>query len=190
MGAELSAGVAQMASGQQASGQQNTAKYETDPNLQRTAGIPCIVCGEDALWIRDTCSQCKEAQYCSEACKATDARFHKLLCTSLKYFTEPPNNGYRRAVVFDYDSDEPRFVWIPVKTVGGAESPEHYLATLIEGEVGCIPIDTNAVRGRVLQNRITVYFSKDENVIKRGNECVAAVVKAAKPWDGMTESST
>jgi hypothetical protein len=108
----------------------------------------------------------------------------------LKYFTEPPNNSYRRAIVFDYNNNKPRFVWIPVKTVDGAESPEHYLATLIEGEVGCIPIDTNAVRCRVLQNRITVYFSKDENVIKRGNECVAAVVKAAKPWDGMTESST
>jgi hypothetical protein len=190
MGAEMSAEAAQTASGQQTSGQQNTTTYEPDPNLQRTLGIPCIVCGEDALWIRDTCSQCKEAQYCSEACKATDARFHKLLCTSLKYFTEPPNNSYRRAIVFDYNSNKPRFVWIPVKTVDGAESPEHYLATLIEGEVGCIPIDTNAVRGRVLQNRITVYFGKDENVIKRGNECVAAVVKAAKPWDGMTESST
>lgn len=134
-------------------------------------------------------SQCKDAKYCSEQCKVTDSRFHKLLCSSLKYFTEPPNNTYRRAIVFDHDADEPRFAWIPLAKVNGLESPEQYLSMWIEGELGSIPIDTNAVRGRILQNRITLYFTRGENAIKLGNECVANVVGAAKTWDAMTEKS-
>ncbi|KAE9373339.1 hypothetical protein N431DRAFT_456123 [Stipitochalara longipes BDJ] len=191
MGAEISAQLKE--AGIEASieynPQHNTGKHEGNPDLQRTAGIPCVVCGEDALWLRDTCSQCKDAKYCSEQRKVTDARFHKLLCSSLKYFAEPPNNTYRRAIVFDHDADEPRFVWIPVAKLNGLESPEQYLATLVEGEVSSIPIDTNAVRGRILQNRITVYFSRDETAIKLGNESVASVVEAAMTRDGMTEKS-
>lgn len=63
------------------------------------------------------------------------------------------------------------------------------LGNLIGGEVGCYSIDSNAVRGRILQNRITVYFRNDEKAIKEPNESVAAVVKETKEWDGMTEES-
>jgi hypothetical protein len=137
------------------------------------------------------CSQCKEAHYCSEACKVTDVRFHKLLCTSLKYFTDPPNSFYRRAIAFDHDNDEPRFVWILIATaVGGVETPAVYMATLIGGEIGSISIDTNAVRSRILQNRITAYFRKDEKAIKTPNGSVAAVIKDTKTWDGMTGHAT
>lgn len=31
-------------------------KHERDPDLKRTTGIPCVVCGEDAVLIRDTCT--------------------------------------------------------------------------------------------------------------------------------------
>jgi hypothetical protein len=176
---------------QATSSNQRANTCEPGPDLQRTRGIPCLVCGGDALWTRNMCSQCKEANYCSEACNITDARFHKLLCTSLKYFTDPPNSFYRRTIVFDHDSDEPHFVWISiVTTAGGVESPAVYLATLIGGEVGSISIDNNAVRGRILRNRITAYFRKDEKAIQTPNGCVAAVVKDTRTWDGMTEHAT
>lgn len=107
----------------------------------------------------------------------------------MKYFTTPPNSSYRRAIIFDYDGDEPRFIWIPVSTTEGLELPGEHLATLIEGEVGTVPINSNAVRGRILQNRITIFYSKDEEAIKLGNQCVASIVESAKTWDSMTENS-
>jgi len=45
----------EFSTGPKAHPHQNAEKHEGDSDVKRTAGVPCVVCGEDALLIRDTC---------------------------------------------------------------------------------------------------------------------------------------
>jgi hypothetical protein len=66
------------------------------------------------------CSGCHEMPYCSAECQKSDWRIHKLVCKSLKAFSDSDrphqeDMEYRRAIYFPENEDRPRFIWIRIK---------------------------------------------------------------------------
>jgi hypothetical protein len=65
------------------------------------------------------CSKCHEMPYCSAECQKSDWRIHKLVCKSLKAFSDsdrPHQEGmkYRCAIYFPETGGRPRFIWIRI----------------------------------------------------------------------------
>lgn len=68
------------------------------------------------------CSGCTKTRYCSTSCQSEDWKFHRLLCKSLRRFSEndrpAPNidlgHSYFRAVLFPEDKQKPQWVWVAV----------------------------------------------------------------------------
>ena len=65
------------------------------------------------------CSACSQSRYCSRECQRAGWAKHKLVCTSIRTtrledrpVSDSPNNIFRRALYFDSEEPQPRFIWL------------------------------------------------------------------------------
>jgi len=72
----------------------------------------CTFCARKADLI---CSGCYTIRYCSEWCQRGDRSAHKLICTTIQEFAEPPKPEFKRAIFFPSEEELPRFIWIETK---------------------------------------------------------------------------
>jgi len=77
----------------------------------RDPALLCIMCDNSGAF---SCSGCHTMRFCSRACQKADWPLHKVVCKSFQAHSkvERPGENCIRAIVFDEDEDEPRFVWI------------------------------------------------------------------------------
>lgn len=76
--------------------------------------ITCTRCRKECTGL---CSQCKNANYCSNFCQLLDWPTHKLLCGQYSEFAKSkrPTGNHIRAIRFSVQNGDPEFIWLPCK---------------------------------------------------------------------------
>ncbi|OAL01043.1 hypothetical protein IQ06DRAFT_347119 [Phaeosphaeriaceae sp. SRC1lsM3a] len=102
------------------------ATTQSQPN---TGQVLCAMCPNIGTF---RCTGCGDIKYCSKQCQKNDWPIHKILCKTIKDFSEAqrPGSDYKRAIRFPLNSDQPHFFWLQFGSKPGAT----FNGSLSEGE--------------------------------------------------------
>ncbi|KAF2868069.1 hypothetical protein BDV95DRAFT_501280 [Massariosphaeria phaeospora] len=77
------------------------------------AGSLCAMCKNLGT---QSCTDCREIRYCSQACQKSDWPVHELLCKALKDFghEKRPGPNFKRAIYFPVAGPKPHFIWLRI----------------------------------------------------------------------------